>query len=220
MLVNFYKEEVGFNLISKPQPGPILLTLFCVIFTSCARICTIPVITVEVKEKQISFGPSTFPCDKMGTYESAVKLAILAIYSQDFEDMLSAYIRDSLGNGEEHVSAWGKWSATAIVDSMRHQINGEYVATYGGIQGWWWYKTAGNLAFDGDSIGPIRINRIPLRLKSRDAPSISNTIAHETAHRIGLEHPHSKSNMRVAQKEPPYVIGYIIGEIAKSLSKK
>jgi hypothetical protein len=185
-----------------------------ILLNSCAKICTIQKTSIDVFDKQISFGPSTFPCKKLDKYESAVKKAITSIYSDEFEIKLTEYIKDSIGSGE-HVPAWEGLVASEIVAKMRSQINGEFLETYGGIRGWWVNKFSGNLAYDGTMNGPIRINRIPLKYEWRDASSIANTIAHETAHRIGLTHPHSNSNLKIAYKEPPYIIGQIIESIAR-----
>jgi hypothetical protein len=198
-------------------------TLFIVSFSllillnSCAKICSIQKTNINVSDKQISFGPSTFPCKKVDIYESAVKKAITSIYSDEFETKLTEYMKDSIGSGE-HTAAWEGLIASEIVAKMRNQINGEFLETYGGIHGWWVNTFSGNLAYDGTMNGPIRINRIPLKHKWRDASSIANTIAHETAHRIGLTHPHSNSNLKIARKEPPYVIGQIIEIIARKLT--
>lgn len=192
-----------------------LALLIGFIILSCTSICTIPKTDIDVSEKQVSFGPSTFPCKKVNEYESAVKIAILSIYSDEFEIRLTEYMKDSIGKGE-HAKAWEGLTAKEIVKKMQNQINGEFIETYGGICGWLKNKFAGNLAYDGTMNGPIKINRIPLNYKWRDASSIANTIAHETAHRIGLTHPHSKTNLKTAYKEPPYVIGNIIENIAKN----
>jgi hypothetical protein len=191
-----------------------LISLFMLLNLSAQKICTIQKVNVDISGKEISFGPSTFPCKKIDVYKSAIRKAITSIFSDEFENKLSAYIKDSLASGE-YIKAWEGITAKDVVIKMRKQINGEFLNTYGGLKGLWVKKFSGNLAYDGTMSGPIRINRIPLKYTWRDASSIANTIAHETAHRIGLTHPHSNRNLEVAYKEPPYVIGEIIEQIAR-----
>ncbi len=176
-------------------------------YCSCAKICIVPPLTTTVNGAVVSFASSKIPCKKVPEYEEAVKLSINTIYSQEFETDLENYIRDSIGNGP-HEKAWRGLVAKDIVDKMRKQINGAYVETYGGAIGWFRYTFYHNIAYDGTANGPILLNRFPL--KHRNAASIANTIAHETAHRIGLIHPNSNIDLKIAYKEPPYVIGDII----------
>lgn len=174
---------------------------------SCAKICTVQPISTAVNGAVVSFASSKIPCKKVVEYEEAVKLSVNAIYSQKFEIELENYIKDSIGSGQ-HAKAWKGLVAKEIVDKMRVQVNGEYIETYGGAIGWFRYTFYDNIAYDGTANGPILLNRIPL--KHRNAASIANTIAHETAHRIGLIHPNSNIDLKIAYKEPPYVIGDII----------
>jgi hypothetical protein len=176
-------------------------------YSSCAKICMVPPISAIVNRATVSFSSSKIPCKKVMEYEEAVKFSINAIYSQTFETELENYIKDSIGSGP-HEKAWKGLVAKEIVDKMRTQINGEYVETYGGTIGWFRYTFYHNIAYDGTADGPILLNRIPL--KHRNAASIANTIAHETAHRIGLIHPSSDVDLKIAYKEPPYVIGKIV----------
>ncbi|RBQ04955.1 hypothetical protein [Pedobacter miscanthi] len=180
------------------------IALFC---CSCAKICTVPPINATVNGTTVSFASSKIPCKKVTEYEEAVKLSINAIYSETFEITLENYMKDSIGNGP-HEKAWEGLVAKEVVKKMRLQINGEFIETYGGPIGWLRYTFSHNIAYDGTADGPIWLNRIPL--KNRNAASIANTIAHETAHRIGLRHPNSDVDLKIAYKEPPYVIGTII----------
>lgn len=184
------------------------IALFC---SSCAKICTVPPINANVNGITVSFASSKIPCTKVTEYEKAVKLSIDAIYSQTFETELENYIKDSIGSGP-HQKAWKGLIAGEVVKKMRIQINGEFIETYGGPIGWFRYTFFHNIAYDGTIDGPIWLNRIPL--KNRNAASIANTIAHETAHRIGLVHPNSKADLKIAYKEPPYVIGKIVENIS------
>jgi hypothetical protein len=187
----------------------IIASLLC---SSCARICTVQSVGVNVNGQQIAFSSSRVPCKKVNDYEKSVKQAITAIYSDKFETWLTAYMKDSIGNGPQ-AKAWQNLNAKDVIQRMRVQINGEYIDTYGGIKGLWLSKIYKNDAYDGKTSGPIRLNRI--HLKNRSVSSIANTIAHETSHRIGLTHPHSVTNFSIALKEPPYVIGYIIEQIVE-----
>ena len=187
------------------------------ILSSCATICIIEPITTKVDNKDIVFATSKIPCYKKDDFNKSVMLAVKAIFSKEFETQLSDHIKNGIGIGE-HAKAWENLNATEIVQNMRNQLNGTFVETYGGIKGLWLNKIYGNLAYDGTLNGPILINRIPL--KNRSIESISNTIAHEIAHRVGLKHPHSDTDLKIAYKEPPYVIGDIIESIAKELLTK
>ncbi|SFA43512.1 hypothetical protein SAMN04488511_103370 [Pedobacter suwonensis] len=186
------------------------LTGIALFYFSCAKICIVPPVNTTVGGAVVSFASSKIPCKKVPEYEKAVKLSINAIYSQMFETELENYIKDSIGNGP-HENSWKGLVAKDIVDKMRKEINGEYIETYGGAIGWFRYAFYHNIAYDGTANGPILLNRIPLR--HRNAASIANTIAHETAHRIGLIHPSSDIDLKIAYKEPPYVIGAIIENI-------
>src|SRR5690606_2185419 len=135
-------------------------------------------------------------------------------YSERFRVLLTNYIKDSLGTGD-HIKAWDGIVANDIVQKIQDNISGISADTYGGVKGVWLYVIYGNMAYDGSEQGPILFNRVPL--KNRNPPSMSNTIAHEISHRIGLSHPHSESNLQIAYREPPYVIGDIIEEIAKDI---
>lgn len=184
------------------------------IISACAKICTVPPIVITSKQAEVTFASSKVPCKKVLDFSEAVKLCITAIYSDNFEIQLNNYIQDSVGMGA-HANAWKNVKAKDVVKKMRSQINGEYVSTYGGPLAWFRYVFYHNIAYDGSSSGPILLNRIPLR--HRNASSIANTIAHETAHRIGLAHPNSDSDLAIAYKEPPYIIGDIIENISNNL---
>lgn len=180
------------------------------ILSSCASICKVDPITKNIGGKDITFQESKLPCKKVDDYRKAVDEVVNAIYSDEFEKRLAEHIKNGIGKGE-HAKAWEGLEAKSIVKKMREQLNNTYVETYGGIKGLWLNVFFGNLAYDGTLDGPILLNRIPL--KNRSSASIANTIAHETAHRIGLKHPHSNDDLEIAYKEPPYVIGDIIESI-------
>lgn len=185
--------------------------LACLLPASCARICSVEPATVAVQGGEVVFAGSRIPCYKAEDFREAARLTALAIYAPEFEQRLAYYMEHTMGEGP-HVAAWKGVMAKEVVAKMRSHVNGTYVRTYGGAVGLWKYWVYGNLAYDGSESGPILINRTGL--KKRSSVSLSNTMAHEIAHRIGLTHPHSDDDLEIAYKEPPYVIGDIIEEIA------
>jgi hypothetical protein len=189
----------------------LMATANILLIFSCAKVCVVPPVMVHINGSSVSFASSKIPCKKVTEYEEAVKLSVNAIYSEAFEIELENYIKDSIGSGP-HAIAWKNIVAKDVVKKMRTQINGEFIETYGGPIGWFRYVFYHNIAYDGTADGPILLNRIPL--KHLNGPSIANTIAHETAHRIGLTHPHSNADLKIAYKEPPYIIGDIIEKLA------
>lgn len=194
----------------------ILLILLSFFITSCASICIVPPIKEKVDNQTITFEESKIPCKKQKDFENAVRMTISAVFSNDFEKRLAEHIENDIGTGK-HTDAWKNLTASKIVNDMRLQMNGTYAETYGGIKGLWLNIFYGNIAYDGTESGPIKLNRIPLR--KRTSAEISNTIAHEIAHRVGLKHPHSDDDMKIANLEPPYIIGNLIEEIVKNQSK-
>lgn len=188
------------------------LAITALLLTSCATLCKVKPISVTIETDTVQFAESKIPCNKVKDYQLAIEQTIKAIYSDEFKKELDDYIKNNIGDGP-HAKAWENVKASEVVKKMREQLNGTYVETYGGIKGLWLNLIFGNIAFDGTEDGPILLNRIPL--KNRSASSISNTIAHEVSHRIGLKHPHSSKNLKIAYKEPPYIIGNIIERIVE-----
>jgi len=191
-----------------------LTALVLLSVSSCAKICTVPEVSVDVGSKTVSIAESEFPCKKVDSFQVAAEYTIKAIYSPKFEEYVSDHIDNHIGEGP-HAKAWEGLKAVDIVQKMREEIDGTSAETYGGIVGWWKFIFYGNIAFDGTENGPIRFNRIPL--KKRTSADIANTIGHEVAHRIGLSHPHSDDDLQIAAKEPPYVIGDIVERIVSEL---
>lgn len=195
----------------------IFILLTALLASSCATICKIPARQIVVDGHEVEFGESKMPCKKVSDFNIASEQAIKAIFSDEFEIQLENWIKDSVGVGE-HTKAWEGLNAHDVVTKMRSQIRGTYADTYGGIKGLWLYIFYHNLAKEGPRSGPILLNRIPL--KKRTSASISNTIAHEVSHRIGLTHPHSniRGKFKVAEKEPPYVVGDIVQGIIEKMN--
>jgi hypothetical protein len=192
------------------------ILIFGLVLSSCASICHIESFKIKTKSTTVTIEESDFPCKKKDDFITAAKLTTKTLYSDKFVVELSNYMKDSIGEGA-HTAAWENLDAKEVVELMRKQINGTYVETYGGIKGLWLSVFYSNIAYDGTENGPIRYNRIPLR--KRTASQIANTLAHELAHRIGLKHPHSDDNLKIAQKEPPYVIGDMMERIVKEMNK-
>ena len=188
------------------------LLLLSLTISSCANICKVNSFEVKTDLSTIKIADSEFTCKKKEDFMKSAKLTTKAIYSEQFLTELKSYMKDSISEGPNK-KAWENLNAKDIVMAMRKQINGTHVDTYGGIKGWWLSVFFGNIAFDGTENGPIRYNRIPLR--KRTIPQISNTLAHELAHRVGLKHPNSDNNLEIAKKEPPYVIQDIIEKLVK-----
>jgi hypothetical protein len=188
------------------------LLIISLCLSSCASICKIDSFEIKTDSSTIQIADSEFTCKKKEDFIKSAKLTTKAIYSEQFLTELKNYMKDSISEGP-HKKAWENLNANNIVMSMRKQINGTHVDTYGGIKGWWLSFFYENIAFDGTENGPIRYNRIPLR--KRTIPQISNTLAHEIAHRVGLKHPNSDTNLEIAKKEPPYVIQDIVERIVK-----
>lgn len=139
-------------------------------------------------------------------FSQAAREGVDAVYTDAFERDLAAFVRNHAGAGA-HAEAWRGLDQEATVRDLRRVMGTMKVTTYGGVHGWWVNTIYGNTAYDGTTSGPIRLNRAAL---PRTSASVANTFVHEGAHRIGLTHPHSNTDFRVALCEPPYVIGSLI----------
>jgi len=160
----------------------------------------------------ITMGASRIPCNKVKEYEKAASYCVDALFSDQFESELIKFI-SSVKSDDKYYPAWDGLRAENIISDMRSSIDGTYAETYGGPVGLFKYLVFHNIAYDGTTDGPIRLNRWPL--KKRSPADISNTIAHEVAHRIGLVHPSSDNDMATAKLEPPYVVGNIVGKLVQ-----
>ena len=151
-------------------------------------------------------GKTVVPEQQADLFIRSSKLAIDAIASQEFKDDLARFVRDHTSSGK-HSDAWVGIDASSIPDRLLKKTEGMQIATFGGIKGAWFAICCGTRAREGNSVGPILLNRWYL---PRSSESIANTIVHEAAHRIGLTHPHSSSDSDIANCEPPYVIGSLV----------
>ena len=154
----------------------------------------------------ICLGEMDVPQRFRSTFADAGRLAIDGVSSQAFAADLASFMTLHTGGGA-HAKAWQGLDPSTIVADLSRGMQGREVTTYGGLRGWFVNAVFGNVAYDGEADGPIRLNRAAL---PRPAASIANTIAHEVAHRTGLKHPHSKRQLAVARCEPPYVIGSLV----------
>lgn len=188
--------------------------LLCYFLSSCANIIVISAsdLSIKVENKVIDMDDSEIPKKQKDKFIKGARLAIKVIHSEIFLDSLEEHIRFNLGTGE-HTEAWEGVDANTITQKMQYKIDSIAVNTYGGLRGWWINMAYNNIAYDGGDIGPIRMNRIPLRKKDRTPAQIANTIIHEVAHRVGLKHPHGG---QIKFKEPPYIIGNIAEAIILS----
>lgn len=158
----------------------------------------------------VKLGEMIVPEDREDDFKKAACAAVQVLYSDEFRNELGDYISKHASQGE-FSAAWEGWDVDKIIAGLKDKINGIQVVTYGGPVAWLKLKTSGNLAYDGQEGGPIRLNEPGLN--GRDVASIANSIIHEVSHRVGMTHPHSSSDFSTALSEPPYVIGSILERI-------
>jgi hypothetical protein len=153
------------------------------------------------------------PNERTGDFTKAGQLAINIIYSDEFQEQLSEYMRSHPASPEDTV--WAGLTPEGITAALRAQLRGINVTTYGGIRGAWLAWRHGNTGLDG---GGVAINRYAL--DGRRASQIANTIVHEAAHGAGMTHPESDrpGGLPLAFCQPPYVIGTIVERIAEGPS--
>lgn len=146
------------------------------------------------------------PDDQTDAFHVASRELLDALNSDAFKKDLADFSATFSVSGG-HAKAWLGVNTVDVIQELQAQAGQATLTTYGGPWPLLMYWFAGNLAYDGDADGPIRLNRWGLPRKS---PSLANSMAHELAHRIGLTHPHSDSDFSVALCEPPYVIGTLV----------
>jgi hypothetical protein len=189
------------------------LIFLVVVQTGCSKLGNIDQINGTSAPATIVMSGQKIPENKIETVQQAGTQAIDAIYSPQFENELASWMRINLQHGGDHLEAWRGLSSSGIASDMKESIKGLSISTYGGPVAVFKFWCFGNLAFDGSTNGPILLNRWALR--ERDVASVANSIAHETAHRVGLSHPSYSSSHKVGEMEPPYVIGEIVERIVE-----
>lgn len=154
----------------------------------------------------VCLGETTVPTKQKELFLTSSNQAINVISSQAFKDELANFITLHSKTGK-HSAAWLGVDTTSISDSLLQEVQGMKISTFGGIKGLYLKVFYGNQAFEGDGVGPILLNRWSL---PRSSASIANTIVHEAAHRIDLLHPSVEKDSKVADCEPPYLIGSLV----------
>lgn len=162
----------------------------------------------------ICFGEIDAPERDRPAFLLAATRTIDVLHSSEFRADLQSF-RDAHAADGKHAAAWQNLDPDQTVMALQAALEGQRVATYGGLRGWFLRVLFGNTAYDGSADGPILLNRAAL---PRSTPLIANTFAHEIAHRIGLRHPHSGRSLAVARCEPPYVIGSLVEKHASDTS--
>lgn len=165
---------------------------------ACARLVTLSPVCGAGTQSGVCITPQEIPAADSLTYVSAARQAIEVVHSDAFAARYKAYNERALRFDPFVSDDWNAASADSALVRLRRAIAGLDVTTYGGLKGWFANRVFGNRAYEGDSIGPIRINRIP----AADAHDLTNTIVHEAAHRAGLTHADGDRNCG-----PPYILG-------------
>lgn len=147
-------------------------------------------------------------------FDAAVRLAVEAAFSdalaRDFATFKARH-----GAQPELTAAWRDVDPVASVAAVRAKLPELRVTTFGGAKAWWQYRFSGNIAWDGTTSGPVRLNRYGL---GRPAVAVAATLIHEMGHRAGLSHPSSSTNLKRAFCEPAYVLGSLAAKAATGTS--
>jgi hypothetical protein len=160
------------------------------------------------EQSRICVGRIQVPASKLPLFQTASTQAVDALASPGFRADLAQFIA-GLSPSDAHSAAWTNRDADALVAGLLRGVNGVPIKTYGGF---WAYiiakGPARNVAKEGKSGGPIRLNLHALG----SSAEIANSIAHEAAHRtpLLLGHPSYDSDVDVGYCEPPYVIGQLV----------
>ncbi|MDN3579286.1 hypothetical protein [Mucilaginibacter flavus] len=165
---------------------------------------------------QDKLGDMSIPSYKKEDFTLAAILVVKIINSETFKNRLKDSVAQYSAGGA-YSAAWTGWDTDRITTGMRAKIQGLTVETYGGpfaaISHWF----SGNIANDGNNnagtaTGPIKLNRTGM--PRHTIADLCNTIAHEAAHRVGMTHPHSNTDLTIAFKEPPYIVGSLVHTLA------
>lgn len=186
--------------------GYLTVGLLPLLFGGCTHLTTLPKTCGSGQNSSVCTGAMEIPEEKASDFKSAGRLAIDAVYSDEFKTTLAQCMDLRLAQGPLP-SEWKGWTAESIVTRLREQVPLLSLKTYGGLPGGWVYFWSDNLAYDGaPGSEPIRVNRWGLW---RRPESFANTLIHEAAHKIGLTH-YSKNRIC----DPPYVIGSVVERMA------
>jgi hypothetical protein len=183
-----------------------LTVLLVVLISGCTTLTTINGICGSSPRNDVCMGDQSIPEGQEELFRTASTEVVDAIGSVQFLSDLERF--ESLFALEVALSkAWSNVKIEQVQSSLLNEIRGLEIETYGGVKGLFLKLVYGNVAYDGSSDGPIRLNRWAL---PRSSASIANTIAHEAAHRIEFQHPNSDNDLKIANCEPPYVIGSLV----------
>ena len=186
-----------------------VLVLFCAAgFAGC-------VFTTEIKSysplqgnEDAHLGTMKVPRKMAMKFQDAAKGIIEIIYSDEFKTELKKYTEIHRNSTEAFSKEWKDWDAEKIIKMMKDSIKGLQLKIYKGPIACFKHYVYHNVAFDGAKNGPILMNRWGLASFGPD--DIANSMSHEAAHRIGLQHPDYADDHKIGLCEPPYVIGGIV----------
>lgn len=173
----------------------------------CAHLVTLAPVCGSGRNAAVCMTPTRIPEESAETYKSAVRQAIDVASSPEFADGFAQYVARAHRGDASFSEDWKGVSATQAIADLRSQLARLDVATYGGIRGWGSSLFLGTRAREGETTGPILINRFP----SADASDLVNSIVHEAAHRAGLTHLHGDRNCG-----PPYILGALAERISRA----
>lgn len=144
-------------------------------------------------------------------FTSGGRMAIDVVYSDTFATEVRRYMEGPLATNAHRTPNWDGLTAEGIVGGLRERLRGLETTTYGGPWGWWLNWAFDNVAKDGGTKGPIRVNRIPLEW--RDSVDVGGTIVHEGAHRAGMKHTEGRKECG-----PPYVIQTLFERLVEGVA--
>lgn len=188
------------------RPVRALLLLAGLGLGGCTTLTTVESVCGQGESATVCTGALRVPAEQAGQFTTAARQAIVALHDQALVARLTEFSHHCAGAGP-WAPAWQGVDATDVGARLKAAAQGMRVDTYGGPIALFKYGVFGNLAYDGDESGPIRLNRWGL---PRTPASLANTFTHELAHRIGLRHPSSSKDLGIAGYEPPYVIGTLV----------
>ena len=177
----------------------------------CAHLVTMEPVCGSGPNAAVCMTPKRIPEESAETYKAAVRQAIDIAKSPEFAEGFGQYVSRAHRRDASFSEDWKGVSAVESITDLRSQLARLDVATYGGIRGWGSSLFLGTRAREGETTGPILINRFP----SADASDLVNSIVHEAAHRAGLTHLHGDRNCG-----PPYILGALAERISRAESSQ